>query len=162
MVRVTYRLQKRLLQTTVGLLAAGCLWAGWLLVAGPADFDSRSKPKAASARRGASEAVADALEPLDAYAGIHQRDLRRPLVDPEPPPKPVPPKPKLTIALQGTAVEPGHNYAFFQTNTGETKIASEGQTLEGAEIVSIGVGEVVVKFDGETITLLAPKEGGGQ
>jgi hypothetical protein len=161
MVRVTYRLQKRLLQAAVGLLAAGCLWAGWLLVNSP-EVDTSSKRTSRPVGPATANPVAKAAEPLNAYAVIHERDLRRPLVDPKPPPKPVPPKPKLTITLQGTAVEPGHNYAFFSTSKGETKIASEGQTLEGAQIVSIGVGEVVVTFHGETITLQAPKEGGGQ
>jgi hypothetical protein len=97
-----------------------------------------------------------ALSPLTDYAAIYQRPLQAPLFDP-PPQKAVapPPAPEPTFAarLIGTAVDPGFSYALFQTSADERKPVSVGQSIEGAEVLSIRADSVTVRFHGKTLEL---------
>ena len=99
-------------------------------------------------------------ESLSAYAAIYQRDLRRPLFDLRPAPevKPEPKKPQLTLRLMGTAVEPGHTYAFFRITTGQVKMLTVGQAVDGAEVLAIEEGMAKVSFDGQVVTLKVEEE----
>lgn len=99
--------------------------------------------------------------PLSEYAVIYQRDLRKPLFDPKPvvAVKTQPPKPKLTVSLVGTALEPGFTYGLFRNKSGETKLVSIGEKIDGAEVTAVNEGSATVKFHGELITLKVEKKG---
>lgn len=103
------------------------------------------------------------VEPLSAYAGIYQRDLRKPLYDVTPVQivKPEPTKPKLTVTLVGTAVEPGFTYGLFRTKSGETKFVRVGETIKdtGVEVLEITQDAARVRFAGEILTLKVRREG---
>jgi hypothetical protein len=96
------------------------------------------------------------LGPPADYAVIHERRLQTLLFDPPPvtqaAPEP-PPEPQFTAHLIGTAVDPGFSYALFQTNTGERKSVSVGQTIEDAETLAIQPDSVTVRFHGKTLVL---------
>jgi hypothetical protein len=93
---------------------------------------------------------------LQAYTTTLERHLRRPLYDPEPivQETPPPPKPVLQARLLGTVLEPGFTYAIFRDASGEQKFVSAGQSIEGAEIMSIEDGQATVRFNGESVVLL--------
>lgn len=101
------------------------------------------------------------LQPLQSYAGIYKRDLRKPLYDPKPKAviKVAPVKPKLTIQLLGTVVEPGFTYAILKDSKGKTKFVSVGQSLDGAELKSISAKSITVIFNGEEQILSTKKDG---
>lgn len=92
---------------------------------------------------------------------IWDRDLTKPLFDPKPivVNTPPPPKPKLTVRLTGTALEPGSTYGFFQTPSGDTKLVEIGQVVEGAKLLSLTADSAVVEYYGDQITLMVEKEG---
>lgn len=98
------------------------------------------------------------VRPLEEYVVIYGRDFRKPLYDIKPTPPTEPPKPKLTLTLTGTAVEPGYTFATFQTGSGESKLVGLGETIAGAEVVKITADSVTVSFNGELITLKVSKK----
>ena len=159
MVTMTYRQRRRLLQALIGLLAAGLLWPMGLLLSG-ASVSAGAEGGSSKPPSHLSSETVRLPAPLESYAVIHGRDIRRPLVDPAPPAPPPAVRPKLTIVLEGTVVEVGHNYAFIRTAGGQTQIIREGQTVDNAEIVSINEDNIVVRFGGEEITLGLPEEEG--
>ena len=105
-----------------------------------------------------------ALPPLDHYAVIWQRELRAPLFDPPPQVVAAAPKPRLTVRLLGTVVEPGGppgesgaSYAMLATASGGVLLRKVGDTVDQVEIVGIGDGEVAILFAGERQTLTVEK-----
>ena len=161
MVAMTYRGRRRLLWTVnvaLGALSAACVA---FALAAPLEVGVPEAPEAKAAS--SAEAAKDAApEPLLSYAVIYQRDLRKPLFPPTvvETPRPAPAKPALGVQLLGTAVDPGHTYGFFRDRTGETKIISVGETVDGAEVTAITDGAATVKYHGEVLTLRVPAEGG--
>ena len=108
---------------------------------------------------GMAEAVAS-VGPLSRYSDIWKRDLSKPIFDPKPAVVQAAPKPKLTIALTGTAVDvnPSFSTAFLRTSSGETKMASVGQTVENAKVLAVEEGRITVEFHSETMTLTVQEE----
>lgn len=161
MVRLTVTIRRRLLQGAIAGLVLLAAWPIGILLSPPAPL---ATPRGTTEAAHAVEAEASpddasaASQSIEAYAAIYARDLRRPLVDPEPPVKPPPPKPKLGLTLEGTVIEPGNNYAFVRTRADGTRIVSEGQTVQDAEVVSIESGRIVVRFHDELITLTIPED----
>ncbi len=155
MVTLTHPARQRLLRAAIGALLLGLLWLASAVLLRPSALVGQPDRKQNQTTRGAVAAptTAPSLASLESYAVIFGRDLRRPLVDPVPPKPTPPPKPKLGLRLEGTILEPNHNYAFFKTKSGDTKIASEGQIVEGAEVISISEGEVTVSFGDQMISL---------
>ncbi|HDZ22414.1 hypothetical protein LCGC14_0409280 [marine sediment metagenome] len=155
MVTLTRPARQRLLRAAIGALLLGLLWPASAMLLGPPALVGRPDRQRDQTTRAAAAAptTAPSLAVIESYAVIFGRDLRRPLVDPVPPKPSPPPKPKLGLRLEGTVLEPDHNYAFFKTKSGETKIASEGQIVEGAEVISISEGEVTVSFGDQMISL---------
>jgi hypothetical protein len=103
------------------------------------------------------------LGPLESYAGVWQRPLRKPLFDPPPPkaevkpPPPAPPPP--TFHLIATAIEPGAGFAIFRTAGGELRTVSVGESIEGAELIGITENSATVRIGGRPQTLTREKGG---
>jgi len=160
-VAMTFRGRKRLLWTVN--VALGALTAASVAFALAAPLEvgvpQLVEAKAASGVDAAKDAAPD---PLLSYAVIYQRDLRKPLFPPKvvEAPRPAAAKPALGVQLVGTAVEPGHTYGFFRDRSGETKLISVGETVDGAEVTAITDGAATVKYHGDLITLRVPEEGG--
>lgn len=163
MTAMNLRQRRRLLILVNAALAAAAVACAFSLALAPLEIpdpsSSSDKPMGAAANDSNAP-----LRPLAWYAVIHGRDLRKPLYDPKPivivkpPPKPKP-KPKLTVRLMGTAVEPGFTYGLFRTKSGKDSLVSVGESIEGAEVVSIADGSATVRFHGEMITLRVQKKG---
>ena len=159
MVTLSKRARKRLLIGVNAVLAAG-LAATFAAALWP----SRQSPAAlAAGRPQSSAAAADAadVEPAAAYAVIYERDVRLPLHDPLPVKAAKPREPRLTIQLTGTVIEPGSSLGLFRTSDKRHKFAGVGDTVEGAEVLSILEGEATVSFGGRTFTLKVPRKGPG-
>jgi type II secretory pathway component PulC len=101
----------------------------------------------------------DPDRPLDHYAVIWQRPLRRPLYDPKPVVeiKAKAPEPMLAIRLRGTVIEEGFSYAILTDAKGKVVLARVGRTVGGAQIKSISDGSVQVLFAGKLRTLKIQK-----
>lgn len=160
MVAMSFRARKRLLLVANAVLAAtivACVCLCALLPPGVEDAKPLTKDETLSAGNKAMGQVG----PPELYAVIYERNIRKLLFDPKPikPVKVEPPKPKLTIRLIGTAVEPGFTYGLFQTKSGESKLVSVGQKIDGAEVTAVGEGTATVKFHGELITLKVEPKG---
>ena len=102
------RRKRHLLVAVNVVLAAGLVACASVLA-----FAPLRRADSASPADGPAQAAEDdrrpAAHPREWYAVICQHDLRRPLYDPAPvvvTKKPAP-KPKLTIHLRGTVIEPG-------------------------------------------------------
>jgi type II secretory pathway component PulC len=155
---MTAKDQRRVLFIAAAILAAGA--AGVVASAAllPLDVGGLASPSGKKAL--AATQPARKAESLGAYAVIYQRDLRKPLFDPEAAKVEAPKPPPLTVTLKGTVVEDGFSYAILRNKGGEEKLLKVGDSLEGAEVVSIEQGEATVHFYGQTITLKAQlKEG---
>lgn len=160
MVAMSSRARKRLLLAANAILAIAIVACVCLCVLLPprvknAKFSPKDKTLSAGNK------AMGRVGPLELYAVIYERDIRKPLFDPKPirTVKVEPPKPKLTIRLIGTAVEPGFTYGLFRTKSGESKLVSIGQTIGGAEVTAVGEGTATVKFHGELITLKVESKG---
>ncbi len=158
---MTLRIQKRLLWTLSAVLVLAVAATGGALFLRPVErFDAAAKTDPAS---GGGLQPDDPNEnlPLSAYAVIYEADLQRPLYDPGPvAAKPAPP-PKPTITLVGTVIEEGFTYALLKTRAGQVKMASVGQTVDGAEVVGIAADSATIRFAGRTHVLTMQKEGKG-
>jgi hypothetical protein len=140
------------------LLAASLAAMACMLVITP--IDAPAEPQRAEP---GNESIADisdhAPRPLSAYAEIHKRLLRKPLFDPKPAAiaarakKAPPPKPKLTLSLTGTVLEPGFTYAMLKGVSGQVKFVAIGQTLDNATVTAITANSATLKFHGDLITL---------
>lgn len=157
---MTLRQRKHVLWTLNAALAAAlavCVAALAFspLDAGPADAGNRGRPTTGP------KDEQHKTGPMSAYAGIYRRDLRKPLYDVKPAPvvKPAKPKPRMTVTLVGTALEPGFTYGMFRTKSGATKFVSVGETIEGVEVLEISEGSAKVRFAGEVLTLKTSKGG---
>jgi len=150
---MTHRRRKRLLWLTIAALAAGtAVSAGGLLLAPLATFSGPGDRDGGDAGSGGGAARRARAETLADYAAIYRRDLRKPLVDPKPVAPTVRlrrPKPKMTVTLVGTAVEPGFTYAMFRTRGHGTKLVRVGETIEGVEVLSVATDSARVRFAGE-------------
>ncbi|MCK4601611.1 MAG: hypothetical protein KAU28_04045, partial [Phycisphaerae bacterium] len=145
------RTQKNLLLVAAAVMAVAsvaCLATAVLLPPSVPQTTPTGGGTAPSAVTGAGKP-----EPLNAYAAIWQRDVRKPLEDPEAlkvqPPKP----PPVPVVLIGTVVEPGFTYGLFQTKKGEQKLVRAGESIEGAEVTVISEGSAQVRWHGKLITL---------
>jgi hypothetical protein len=157
-IMITQRERKRLLWAANVAMAAAVV----AVVAGawwPLDLGA---PRGAAPARTpkALPTLTPSLKDPEEYAVIYQRDLRRPLFDAPPvvattAPAPPPPMP---VRLTGTVVEPGFSFAMFRSGTGESRMASAGEVIDGVEVVSIGDANVTVRFAGQVITLKVEKE----
>jgi len=160
MVTMTLRTQRRLLWTAAALLALASAGAGAGFVLWPLEpLASASGPAAAAAD--APEETSSDASPLSAYAVIYERDLQRPLFDPKPvaPKKKPPPEP--TVTLVGTVIAPGAARAVLKTKGGQIKMATIGQTVDGAEVLEVTVDSATIRFAGHTHTLAIQKKAGG-
>jgi hypothetical protein len=160
MVEMGYRSWRRLLWTTSIVLAAGIVCVVCAAVFMPLDLAATREPALEDGGRAKAKADPSVkkMVPLERYAVVYERDLRKPLFDPAVvrPPDSSKPKRKLTVTLVGTAVDPGLTYGIFRDSHGKTVLARIGQKIEDAEVVSVEEGSATVKFDGETITLSLP------
>lgn len=112
---------------------------------------------------GREQEAATAHEPgitLQDFANHWNRTLRGPLEDP-PPPKPVQreirrPTPP-PVKLIGTMIEEGAPHALLQTGPSDLQVLRIGDTLDGkvrgAEVVSITVEEVVLRYGGTEFSI---------
>lgn len=161
MVTLSLHNQKRLLQAITLLLVAGAIACALLLIFLPLSLPTNNNDKRTASSNNAGDINATQAS-LQSYTEPLGRDLRYPLYDP----KPIqvkaapPPKPVLKAKLVGTVLEPGFTYAIFTDASGKQTLVPVGQSIEGAEVLEIADGKAVVKFCGETITLMAQKETG--
>jgi len=164
MVTLTVHTRRRILIAAVALLAGSFVWTCYLLVAGRpiiAAADARQPqphPPVGTADRAEQACM---LWQLDEYAVIYRKPLRSPLFDPPPQAPPAKARPKMPVTLEGTAVEPGHSYAFLATADG-VRIVGAGEVLEGVEVLEINDQSVTVRFDGEITILTLAKDSGGR
>lgn len=117
--------------------------------------DAPSRPPKAS--KAVSSGQGSKLPPVDYFAVIYQRDLRKPLIEAVIAPPPPPPPPKLTISLVGTAVDPGYTCALFRMANGEVHTASVGEKVEEALVTEIVEGAATVQMGGQTFKLTVDK-----
>ena len=156
------RKRRRILILVNLLLSATLVATGYALVFVPIDEpveQQNSGKKSAEI----SELMDPAARPLSTYAVIYKRQLRKPLFDPKSKTvagaKAAPPKPKLTVTLTGTVIEPGFTYAMLRGKSGEVKFVGIGQTIDNAEVTAVGANSATVKFHGDSITLKVKKGG---
>ena len=157
MVTLTHRSRRRLLCSFAFLFASGTV--GVVLYGFIAPLAVHISEQEAKPAMEPNHPPLVALPLLNAFASAYQRDLRRPLFDPEIVPTPPQKRPPLSLTLLGTAVEDGHAQGVFRDKSGRTRLATVGESLEGAEILSIDDGSALVKFLGETIRLSVPSKG---
>jgi len=93
------------------------------------------------------------LDDLNAYAVIHQRNLRQPLRKAPTAPTSSAPRPKLMLTLSGIVIEPGHSCAFLRTKTGDVRIVRQGDAVDGATVEAIQPDTVTLRFHGEAVVL---------
>jgi len=105
-----------------------------------------------------------ALPPLEAFAGVWGQRLRRPLEESRSQPgvaiiagpvqavAPAPPP----LVLVGTI---GTSLALLRSPDGSTVVKAVGETLDGADILSVRLAAVEVRFGGKTLTLKKPTAG---
>ena len=160
-VTMTLRTQRRLLWTAAALLALASAGAGLGFVLWPLERLEESGG-AVGASAETPEETAGEASPLSAYAVIYERDLQRPLFDPKPaaPEKKPPPKP--TVTLVGTVIAPNGARAVLKTQGGQIKMATVGQTVEGAEVLEVTADSATIRFAGHTHTLAIQKKAGGR
>ena len=102
----------------------------------------------------------NAAQTVVALADIPIIDLRRALTDTPQgsATKQLPPPPSLKLA--GTAYEEhGRCYAFFFTPDGRQAMKRVGDSIDGAKIIEIHEGTVLVRYNGADITLRIVKGG---
>jgi len=154
--------RRRLLILVNLLLLAALAAAGYGLIMTP--IDAPAEQHAADVK---PESIADigdhAARPLTAYADIHKRLLRKPLFDPKPTTvarrKAAARKPRLTLTLTGTVIEPGFTYAMLRGAAGQVKFVAIGQSLDNATVTAITANSATVKFHGDSITLQVSRGG---
>ena len=159
--RMTDRSRRRLLWLLNALLAGGIVLVAASAML-PVSADVPPAP-AAPAMRAATTAPADShLASLQQYRAALSRDLQQPLFDkpPAPPPAAAPPAP-LPVVLEGTAVDPGAKFAFFQVPGGQTQTVGIGQSILGVELLSVTAKSATVRWQGQVLTVQTPA-GGGQ
>jgi hypothetical protein len=111
-------------------------------------------------RKSIDEARAHSAPTKASFAEVLNREYQAPLYDPPPLPtitvqeKKVAPPP---VTLLGTFLESGGNQAMFTDSSGAMQICKIGESVEGAgtfaEIVTIEPGRVVLRHEGQLITL---------
>jgi hypothetical protein len=146
------------------LLAAACVVLALGLAATVAAFvtlpvEGEDSADSLRTRTAADRAKPPEVKPLAYYAVIHQRNLLKPIFDETAAAKA---PPKLEVTLEGTALEPGFTYGMFRTKDGRVKFVSVGQTIEGAELLSVTSGQATLRYQGQEITLTAEKDKGGK
>jgi len=152
------RRRKRVLIALNVLLVVWLTAIGLALVLTPADNLS-DRPKNINRKTAEHSQIPDlSTPPLSAYVDICKRPLRKPLFDPKPidivqAKKTAPPKPRLTVTLVGTVLEPGFTYAMLRGKSEQMKFIGIGQSLDDAEVTAITARSVTLKFHGDSITL---------
>jgi type II secretory pathway component PulC len=115
-------------------------------------------------RNGNQQPVSSAAARIDENAEVWGRPYRRPLEDAPPvvsQPVVAPVKaPPLNLKLMGTILEPGRERAIFSTAKGVSVLRKVGETVgdtSAAEVVQIARDQVVVRYNGELVTLVLQK-----
>jgi hypothetical protein len=155
---MTPQRRKLILRLTNIALGAGALTALALAILLPLEA-SGSNNHGQAATMPAAKAPRS-LRPIQDFAVIYQKDVRKPLFDAKPVAAEAPPPPKLSARLTGTVVEPGYTYAIFRTSAGETKLVRIGQSIEGAEVTAINEASATVKYAGQELTLPVERKEG--
>ncbi len=99
---------------------------------------------------------------LDSFAAIWQRDLRQPLIDPEPVEapraKPPPPPPPVKLPrLIATFVEHGQSWGLFSDVKGAQRVRRTGGQIGSFQIVSITPGSASLRQGANTYEVSIPK-----
>jgi hypothetical protein len=157
---MTLRACKRTIWLVNALLVGAIAATVWFALTPPA-LEGATDPPGDGGDGNRPAAGAASAEPVERYAVLHRRPLRRPLYDPKPvvvkverkPPRPFP------ATLTGTAVDPTFTAAFFQTRRGRTEMVAVGQKIEGAEVLRIGPDSAVIRWHGEEKTVKVAGEG---
>ena len=123
----------------------------------PLDFQTANSLPRMTASRG-SIPLSSRVPPLEAYATLWELDLQRPLID-----SPVIVEPAVAdpssastlpgLRLIGTAIEPGHSVAFFETESGAIEIKRIGNRINGVELSAIDTDHVQVSWRGQSVAL---------
>jgi hypothetical protein len=156
MVTMTLRTQRRLLWAVAALLALASAGAGVGFVLWPLERLEESGGSGAPSAKAQGETDGEG-SPLSAYAVIYERDLQRPLFDPKPVAPEEKPPPKPTVTLVGTVIAPDAARAVLKTNAGRIKMATVGQTVDGAEVLEVTADSATIRFAGHTHTLAIQK-----
>jgi len=155
---MTLRTKLRLTWTLVGLLAVTTIGIGAGLMAWPL-------PSVATTSAQPQSSVAIETDdpkphaPLSTSAVLWEKDLLRPLFDTATVTAKTAPPPKPDVHLTGTIIEGEFSYAILQDKTGQTKMLTVGQTLEGLKILAITTDSATVRFAGTEHILKVEKEG---
>ncbi len=159
MVRFSISTKRRLLSAAnIAMAAAVVICIGSCFIS--SDVGAQNLSRSGTAGTIASSAN-ETQPPLEEYAVIYSRDLRKPVFDIKPPDpiKVEPPKPKFKATLTGTVLEPGFTYALFRTSSGEDKLISVGQSIEDAEVTAIESETVTLNFHGDVLKLTVKQDG---
>ena len=143
-------------------VAAVLMLGAWLPLAGSSNSRATAITQPTTAPAGE-----DTGTQLEAVLAAAQVSLRRPLVDPAPPPPRVEPPRPLPVKLVGTMLETGaraeQSKALLTGSDGKLHLMGRGELLDGAELVQIGADSVTVRFEACEHTLKLPdkhREGG--
>lgn len=117
---------------------------------------------------GNQEPMTSAAAKINENDEVWSRPYRRPLVDlPPVASSPVVAQvkaPPLNLKLMGTILEPGRERAIFSTAKGVSELRKVGETVgdapASAEVVQIARDRVVVRYNGELVTLELQKSKG--
>jgi hypothetical protein len=142
-----YRL-KTLLWTVNALLLAGALLAFIAAAWWPFRLPQRVEMSVAAAPAAADHA--HVTPPLETFAPLWDRDFQQPLFDGQPVAQAVTAFP---ATLTGTIIEPGFSRAVFRLDSGGTQMHGVGGAVAGAEVLEIAADRVVLRFQGERMTL---------
>lgn len=161
------RRTKFLLWTAAWLLsAAGAAVIGWGIFT-PYDAGVAAAPAGdGTSRRSPAPATRPSFPPLEEFEAAWAVNLRGPLRDV--PAAPSPASAALTglvatpvappaFKLAGTVVEPGRSVAMLQTAEGRVELKSVGERMGTAEILEIAIDRVVVRHNGQPLTLKLDK-----
>ena len=159
MVEMSFRSRKRLLWSANVVFTLGILSCSAVMIFLPMDPRVTRLPeqKKSEMSKASGTSAAQKVAPLEKYAAIYQRDLRKPLFDAAPGVSD-PSKPKRTLAVTfvGMAEDPGLTYGFFRDSHGNVLLVRIGQKIEEAEVMSIVDGVATLKFEGDLVTLSLP------
>ena len=153
---MTQRDRRKLLLAINAVLGAA-LMAAMALAVTPLDDKVSVEPVRRARRAGAAEFRS--IGPLSEFAVIHQRDLRRDLVDrPVTEVQPVVQTgPMPLLQLVGTAAEPGDGFAMLRTQNGEVKMIGVGEEYEGVTVTAVEAESATVEYLGREVTLNVEK-----
>lgn len=151
----THQLRRVMWSVTVILVTGAAIAIAWA-------WKSPARVAVPTAARQNLEIRTDSQRPLPSLKELQLAfavDLRRPLVDPPPPPAPVnAPVETLSLKLAGTVIEPGHCRAMLQWPDGKVALKRVGDEAGGATLLSIESGSATFLFQGHPVTLNVEKK----